>query len=282
MKYFIYGASGLVGSELVRLLLKKGETVIGTTREPKKQKKIDNMEWVATDVQKVEQGTDKLKGIDRLFLLSPPGYMDQYTILKPWIDSAKKNGVKKVVLMTAMGVEHSPPEVSFRKLEIYLETSGLEYVILRPNWFMQNFHTFWISGILKDRKIYFPGGDSKASFIDSRDISASILGAFEKEEVKNRAFLLTGREAIDHFEVAQKLSSVSGLTILYEDISPEVFFTSLKGAGLPEDYCHFLVMIAGALKEGHSIAITGDVKYLSGQEPRKFDDYANDYKKHWV
>src|SRR6185295_5909585 len=103
-------------------------------------------------------GLDVLDKVDAAFFISPPGFTNQYDLLNPWLEKAKAKKLKKFVLMTAMGVEFAPPEAPFRKLEIAVENSGLNWNIVRPNWFMQNFQTFWISGILKDKKIYFPGG----------------------------------------------------------------------------------------------------------------------------
>ena len=281
MKYLVYGASGGVGGEVAKLLLKKGETVVGCSRKPSIQKSENNLTWIEINTEEPEKGITALNGVDKVFLMSPLGHMDQYTLLKPWIDESKKQGVKKIVLMTAMGIEHAPPEVPFKKLELYLADSGIDYIILRPNWFMQNFQTSWLSGIKKDRKIYFPGGSAKVSFIDSIDIAKSVVGAFEDSIEKNRGYMLTGREAIDHSEVAKYLSVATGITISYEDITIESFFSMLINNGVNQDYSNFLAMIAGALKEGHSIAITGDVKYLSGKEPTKFDEYAKENASIW-
>ena len=281
MKYFIYGASGGVGKEVASLLLKKGDSVFGSSRQPSLQKSEKNLNWVEVSTEVPEKGITALDGIDKVFLMSPPGHMDQYTLLKPWIDESKKQGVKKIVLMTAMGIEHAPPEVPFKKLELYLADSGIDYIILRPNWFMQNFQTSWLSGIKKDRKIYFPGGSAKVSFIDSIDIAKSVVGAFEDSIEKNRGYMLTGREAIDHSEVAKYLSVATGITISYEDITSESFVSMLINNGVNQDYSNFLAMIAGALKEGQSVAITGDVKYLSGNEPTKFEEYAKENASVW-
>lgn len=281
MNYLIYGATGGVGREVLKILLERGENVVGCTRKPSLQKQHSNCKWIEVDTEIPEKGTDYLKNIDYVFLMSPPGHMDQFTLLKPWIDSAKIQGVKRIVLMTAMGIEHAPPVVPFKKLELYLESSGIDYVILRPNWFMQNFQYNWLGGIKMDRKIYFPGGTAKVSFIDTNDIARSVLGAFGDSIHKNRGFMLTGREAIDHSEVAEHLSNVSGVTITYEDISTERFISLLLKNGIKEDYAQFLSIIAASLKEGHSSAITGDVKYLTGIEPTKFIDYAKENSLNW-
>ena len=101
-----------------------------------------------------------LQGVSKVFLLSPPGYTNQDELLNPVIDAAKAQGVKKVVLMTAMGA-NADENAPLRKAEVHLETSGLAYNIIRPSWFMQNFNTFWIQGILEHGKIFLPVGPAK-------------------------------------------------------------------------------------------------------------------------
>lgn len=282
MKVFVYGGTGLVSGKLIELLNEKGHSVIAGTRNPSSQKDTSLLKWVEADATKPGVGSDKLGEVDALFIFSPPGYTTQYDILKPWVDAAKQHNVKKVVLMTANGVEAAPPEAPMRKLELYLESSGLNYTIIRPNWFMQNFHTFWISGILKDRKIYFPGGDAKTSFIHSHDISASIFAALESDAFNNSAYNISGPEALTHDEVAKILSDVTGVKIEYVDITPEDFKKGLVGAGLPEDYSDFLVYIAGALKAGYSSAVQDNVKKLTSRSPKTFLEYAKENKAKWI
>jgi uncharacterized protein YbjT (DUF2867 family) len=281
MTYLIYGATGLIGSEVVRQLVFKGENVIACTRKAADKKQDTHLKWISVDAAHPEKGTEYLELTDRLFLMAPTGNLDQFKLLKPWIDKAKQYSVKKIVLMTAMGLEHAPPEIPFKKLENYLAESGIEYIILRPNWFMQNFQTMWLDGIKNNKKIYFPGGDAKVSFIHTDDIANSILGAFNNIEEKNRAFLLTGREAINHFEVTQILSKIIKSDISYIDISNEDFMLILSSAGFSEEYAAFLGHIAKDLKESKSIAITGDVKYLTGKEPIKFAEYAESNALIW-
>ena len=170
----------------------------------------------------------------------------------------------------------------FRKLEIALEQSGLSYNIIRPNWFMQNFQTYWISGILSDKKIYFPGGDAKVSFIHAKDIASTAITLLLTDEFKNQAFALTGKEAITHSDVASKLSKATGLSISYVDITPEDFKKALLGAGLKEDYADFMVFIAGNLKQGHSSPIIDSIKKITGKDPISFDEYAAENKKVWL
>ena len=282
MKFFIYGGSGLVSSKLIEILLSKGHSVIAGSRNPSEQKQEKNLEWVKVEAYEPKEGLNALEKVDAAFLLSPPGYTAQYDILYPLVAKAKELNLKKVVLMTAMGVEFAPPEAPFRKLELALIDSGLHYAILRPNWFMQNFNCFWIEGILKDQNIYFPGGDAVASFIDSRDISATIAEVLTTDRFNNKEFNLTGSEAISHDQVAKLMTDVLGKKINYVDVDPNDFLKSLLSAGLPEDYSNFLLYIAGALREGHASANNENGKKITGKDPILFKNYVKDHKETWI
>lgn len=274
-KTLILGASGNVGSEIGKVLIEKGhEVALATSRQAEKDNQV-HLNLITGE------GLDKaFEGVDRVFLMAPPGYTNADEILKPVIEIAKKHNVKKAVLMTAMGAD-ADPNGAMRKAEIALENSGLNFNIIHPNWFMQNFNTFWIQGILQQQKIFLPLGDSKGSFIDARDIAAVASELLVNDQWNNQAFNLTGKDVLDHNEVAEVLSRVTGKTITYEDISPEAMRENLLGAGLPKDYTEFLLLILSFFKLGYSAAVTDSVKEITGKEPISFEQYAQDYKASW-
>lgn len=271
----VVGANGMVGTELVRLLKAQGKNVRTTT-----SKKATQPGEVHLNLLTGEGLKSAFEGVTRAFFLSPPGYADQHALLSPLVQEAKRRGLEKVVLMTAMGanaVETSP----FRRTEIELENSGLTYNIIRPNWFMQNFHTFWIQGIKAQGKIFLPAGQAKTSFIDARDISAVAAKLLTSDTLANQDLDLTGPEALTHSEVAAELSRATGKKITYQEISPEEFRQGLYGAGLPKDYADFLVLIMGFLREGYAERTTENVKKVLGTTPSGFRQYAQDFKNQW-
>lgn len=274
-KTLILGASGNVGSEIARILKQKGESVALAT-----SRKVEKEDQVYLNLATGEGLENAFEGVDRAFLLAPPGYTNQDQLINPVIDLAKKHNLKKVVFMTAMGADAND-EAPMRKAEIHLENSGLKYNIIRPNWFMQNFNTFWIHGILTQQKIFLPVGDAKGSFIDTRDIASVASELLFNDSFDNQAFNITGSEALNHNEVASILSEVTGKNIGYQDITPEAMREGLLGAGLPADYTEFLLMILSFFKLGYSSAITNSVKEITGKDPISFRKYAEDYKASW-
>ena len=273
----VVGASGTVGTELVKELKSIGQKVIRTTTK-KQGLASDQVHLDLVSRSGLEQAFD---GVDQAFLLSPPGYTNQDELLGAVIDEAKKRGLKKVVLMTAMGANASD-ELPMRRAELKLEHSGLTWNVIRPNWFMQNFNTFWIHGIKNANKILLPVGRAKTSFIDARDIAATAAVLLHSTKFDNQEFDLTGRESLDHDQVADLMSLATGKAISFQEISPAEMLKGLLSAGLPTAYAEFLIVILGYLREGYAERQTDSVARITGAQPIRFAEYAQDYRQSWL
>ncbi len=275
-RLLVIGASGTVGSELARQLQSAGHEVRRATSRPP-----GSPDQVQLDLSSRQGLAQALAGTDAAFVLAPPGHVRQDLLINPVVDEARNQGLKKLVLMSAMGAD-ADDNAPLRQAELHLERSGLAWNVIRPNWFMQNFHTFWLHGILSQGKIMLPTGQAKGSFIDARDIAAVAAQLLTRHDVDNRAFDLTGSEALDHDEVAAVLSRVTGRTITYQDIPPQALLDGLLQAGLPADYAGFLVTILGYFKAGHAERTTDAVQTLTGRAPRSLLQYAQDHRDAWL
>ncbi len=272
----VIGASGTVGSELSRLLAEQGHDVRRATSRPASQPGQVQLDLVSG--QGLREAFD---GVDRAFLLAPPGHSRQDLLLKPLIDEARSRGLRRVVLMSAMGA-NADEAAPLRQAELHLERSGLAWNVIRPNWFMQNFNTFWLKGIVEQGRIFLPVGQARGSFIDARDIAAVAAALLSRDEFASRDFDLTGGEALDHDEVAAILSRETGRTILFQDIPPAAMLEGLLQAGLPRDYAEFLVLILGFFKAGYAERTTDAVQQITGRAPRGFAAYAKDHRAAWL
>src|SRR5687768_9860572 len=116
-KILVVGANGVVGSELVRLLKEQGHSVRVTT-----SKAASGGDQVQVNLVTGEGIRQAFEGVDRAFLLSPSGYGDQYKILSPLIQEARRRGLQKVVLMSAFGADANDA-APLRRAEIELEKS---------------------------------------------------------------------------------------------------------------------------------------------------------------
>jgi uncharacterized protein YbjT (DUF2867 family) len=271
----IVGATGTVGRELARELAARGHTVRRATRQAPTAP-----DQVRLDLVTRQGLAEAFDGVDRAFLLSPPGHVNQDVLLAPLIDEARARRLDKVVLMSAMGAD-ADPSAPMRKAELALAAADRPFNVIRPNWFMQNFHTFWLAGIRDHGTIFLPTGQARGSFIDARDIASVAAVLLDGHAHDGASFDLTGAEALDHDQVAAILSRVTGRAIRYQDIEPAAMREGLLGAGLPPAYAEFLLVILGYFKAGHAERVTDAVPTLLGRAPIGFDRYAQDHRDAW-
>ncbi|MEZ5365445.1 MAG: NAD(P)H-binding protein [Bryobacterales bacterium] len=199
-KTLVIGSTGNVGGAVVRELVEAGLPVRAATRNPSAMNGMKGVETVLFDFESPETFAPALDGVDRVFTIGPPVASPE-SVLTPFLEQAAKRG-RKVVLMTAMGVEHDEDE-PLRRCERVLEKTGAPYVILRPNWFLDNFHTSWLEPIRAAGVLPLPAGDARTSFIDTRDIAACAQVALEQNRFDGCAFTLTGPEALTYAEAAR-------------------------------------------------------------------------------
>lgn len=278
----VTGATGTVGSFIVRELSKRGEPTRAAVHTESKASRIAeaNVELFEMDFADKASIDAALKGIEKVYLLTPfsPGQVEMAGF---FIDRAVEAGVRYIVRQSAAGADTEAITLfrGHRMAEVRIEESGIPYTHLRPNSFMQNFVTFFADSIRTSGKIYIPLKTAAVSYIDARDIAsvaATLLAGDIKEERLNRAYALTGPEAISMDGVAASISRASGRPVQYADISPADARSGMKSAGLPDWAIESMMELYEFQREGRAQQVTGAVEEISGHSPLSFEDFARD------
>lgn len=269
-KVLVIGANGTIGQHTVAYLVAQGIAVKAASRSGKASA---GAEAAVFDYIGQTDFETLFADVSSVYVMVPGGYLNVQELLTPMITEAAKRKVK-VVLQTAIGVD-ADDSIPYRQVELLLERSGTPYVILRPNWFADNFHTYWLHGV-QTGTIAVPAGEGKSSFIDVRDIAASAAAALTKDQFNHQAFNLTGPEALSYGEAAAILSKALGRTIHYQALDDATFVSGLTAAGVPEDYAKFLAVLFYPVRENWTAGVSTAVKTLTGQEPRSLATYVQD------
>lgn len=273
-KILVLGATGTIGSKIAALLVAKGEAVKAASRNATPVAGAEAVALDLTDTASLAQAlAQALEGVDRIFAIVPAGYLDPVGLIGPVIEAAAVRKIK-VVLMTVSGAD-ADDSIPYRQLELKLEKAGIPFAILRPNWFADNFHTYWREGV-RHQVIAVPAAEGKSSFIDTRDIAESSVALLTTSRFDGKAYNLSGPEALSYGEAARVLSDFTGTAIAYQPIDDAAFIAMLTGAGVPEDYARFLATIFHPVREGWTARVTGDVEHLTGKPPRSLRVYAED------
>lgn len=276
----VTGATGKIGGEVVKALSDHGLTVRAATREIEHYQGAREVTPVRLDYHDPGSIGPALAGADGLFLIALPLDPKAPEVLAPVIDRAKAEGLKQIVLHSALGADLHE-EAPLRMVERYLMASGVPYTILRSNFFMDNFVAGSIAPMINEVDgIYLAAGEGKTSFIATQDIAAVALTAFE-QGLTGKVFNLTGPEALDHYQVAEIISLVSGRRITYHALAEDDFLALLREHHLPEEAAQYLAMLYALVREGHLERVTGDVLGVTGRHPMDFAYFAEDHADAW-
>jgi uncharacterized protein YbjT (DUF2867 family) len=217
-----------------------------------------------------------LVGADALYLVPPALRLDFAPAVAALLDRAQAAGVRHVTFLSARGVEHLPPEVALRAVELDLAArAGLTHAVLRPGWFMQNFDEGYFAGpIAADGVISAPTGDGAEAFVDAEDIAAVAVATLLDPAAHDGAgYTLTGPAALTFAEVAERIAAASGRPVEHRDTPAPEWIAATVAAGVPEPYAQLLAGLLGAVAGGAGAEVSGDVERVTGRPPRSFGDY---------
>jgi uncharacterized protein YbjT (DUF2867 family) len=271
----VTGASGNIGSELVKELSRRGEKFRAayTSKEKAERARTAAVEPVVVDFGKPESLASALAGVDRLFLLSanPPSE-------SPVVRAAKAAGVGRIVKLSVFDA----PAESFgfgrahRAVEKEIEASGIDWTFLRPNGFMQNLANQQAASIKAQGAFYFPAADTRISHVDVRDIARVAAAVLTSSGHSGKAYELTGPEALTYGEMAATLTRVLGKPVSYVAISDDDFRKAMAGMGAPAPLVEALVDLFAFYKRGAAARISPDVANVTGQKAGSFEQYARE------
>jgi uncharacterized protein YbjT (DUF2867 family) len=273
-KVLVVGATGLVGSEVVKALLERGVHVKAASR---KGAELPGAEATIFDFDRRATVESALAEVDRVFLLTPSQSLTEAEeVVPPLVQRLGTAGVRKIVCMTGISADRAGAPMN--EIEASVKESGIAYTLLRPNWFNQNFAPgFYLESINRAGGLFLPVADAKTSFVDTRDIGAVAAVALTEDGHDGREYTLTGPEALDHSEVCAILSEAAGREIPYTPISDDDLRNSLRRTGLPDKAIEPMVRLYQITREGICAVVSDDVGSVLGRPPITFAQYAKDY-----
>ena len=212
MKILLAGSTGYLGSYIVRELTARKMNFKAIARNIHKLEKLGLSKSQIIEAQVTDQASlsGSCEGIDTV--ISSVGitrqkdgltYMDvDYQANKNLLEEAIKSGVKKFVYISVLHGEdltHLKICEAKERFVRELQSSGLEYSIIRPSGFFSDMAAFY--NMAKNGRIYlFGDGTIKANPIHGADLAKACVDAiFQREQVIE----VGGKEILSHKEIAE-------------------------------------------------------------------------------
>ena len=275
----VTGGTGLIGSEVLRLLSQSGVAACALTRNPQKAKTMPGITWVAGDLAKPDTLPAAFRGAKTLFLNSAISE-DLVALQSNGLAAARAAGVKHIVKLSAFGAsDHSKAPICLMHYQVEKEIreSGLAWTIIRPHHFMQNL-LLQAQYIINDGLVYSASGDGKIPYIDARDIAAVATVTLTQPGHTSKWYVVTGSEALSYRQATEIIGRTIGRQLRFVDETPEESRARRKREGYPPAILESALAISAYQRAGgKTVTITTVVKDLTGKPPRTFQEFAREH-----
>ena len=216
-RVLVAGATGQLGSLIVRRLAAGGVPVRALARDPKKLEalKAPGIEVAPVDLMNLAALTEACRGIGQIVSTAnnnmgsgatSPTKID-LTAHQNLCAAARNTSVRRLLYVSAYGIDQFSPVDIFRikwYIEDAIRRSGVRYVILRPTAFMD----VWIDQILADGirhkgvATIFGPGTAPTNYIAVQDVAEFVAQIVAREDVVNEVVEIGGPSTLTMRELA--------------------------------------------------------------------------------
>ncbi|MBI2395974.1 MAG: NAD(P)H-binding protein [Deltaproteobacteria bacterium] len=282
-RVLVTGATGNVGREVVSALLVRGAKVRVAERSADRVRAACGGEVEPVPFDFFEPATFRgaVRGCDALFLMRPPPIQDVKATLNALVDRAREASVASIVFLSVAGAGKNRA-VPHHGVEGHLQAGPRDWTILRPGFFAQNFEDAYLRDVRDDDRVYVPAGDGVVTFVDVRDVGeVAAMALTAPEQHREKAYTLTGPEAVSFARAAELLSAALGRMIRYEPASILGYGLHLRRRGLPPLQALVQTILHVGLRFGQAAVVDPTLAQVLGRAPRTLAEYVRDRADVW-
>ena len=184
----VAGATGALGSQIVRRLLERGGKVRALVRTTSDQKKVDSLEKAGAEIARGDlKDPDSLRSacngvkavISTVSMIGTGKEGDSFEATdsggtRSLIDAAKAAGAEQFhfISFDRSGMPDAPIVKAKGEVEDYLKSSGLNYTIIQPSFFMEAWlgPMLFADTALGTAKVYGEG-TAKIRYVSASDVA---------------------------------------------------------------------------------------------------------------
>lgn len=280
MTILVTGATGSIGSRLVRGLAAAGQPVRAAVRTAERAAALGEYARLAVvaDLDDPAAVDRAVAGSEQVVLIAAntERQLPQETAV---IDAAQRHGVQHLIKLSVGGSAPDAPLALARDhyyAEDHLQSSGVPATIVRPGFLMQNLlqYAAWIEA---DGTWRLPFGDGAMAMIDAVDV-ADALAVLVNRGTPSEDQVWTGPEPLTMTDVAKQLGAATGRTITYVDGDADSFYAHYVADGHEARYAADITNLYDQIvRAGWTAAVTSGLAHTLGRTPRLFAEFAAEH-----
>lgn len=271
----VTGATGTVGSEVVKQLVQAKQRVRVLACDPAKAKLKfgTTVEIVKGDLEDPASLRAALKEVEVAFLVSAPSerMVGQET---NFIAAAETAGLPRLVkLSNIMAAPESPAPIArfHAQIESRLAKSGIPATILRPGWFMSNF--LMDAQSVKTGHLYSAMENGQMAFTHPFDVAAVAVAALLDPAHSGYNYKLTGPEALSYEEAAAAFTRAFGYPVKYVRVDDASLRAALEAVTVPEVIIDEILKLGVMARRGDLELVSIAVQQVLGRPPHSLKQW---------
>nr|WP_253267988.1 NAD(P)H-binding protein [Streptomyces asoensis] len=260
----VTGATGKTGRRVARLLQERGVTVRAVSRSG-----TQSFDWADRSTWE-----PALEGVTGVYLVVPDlGSPRAAEDIAAFAGQAAATGARRAVLLSVP--EGGLDEEHVLAAERALEHAGLDWTVLRPRWFFQNFSEDFLHDPVLSGEVRLPAGDGKEAFVDAEDIAEVAVAALTEAGHAGWHYELSGPRLMTFGEAVAEIARATGREIRYVSLTPETYGDEQRAQGVPEEWVQLSVNLYEYVRSGGLASLSDGVQRALGRAPRDFSEYAD-------
>ncbi|MEN0024417.1 MAG: SDR family oxidoreductase [Microbacterium sp.] len=268
MTILVTGATGQLGRLVVQSLLERGadpQSIVAGARDTAKAAdlgvRVAQLDY--TDPRSIAAALD---GVDSVLLISGSEVGQRVPQHRAVIDAAKDAGVSKFVYTSAPKATTSDlvlaPE--HKATEEAIAEAGLPAVILRNNWYTENYAADLARAA--DTGVVAAGaGDGRVASASRKDFADAAAAVLLEDGHIGQIYELGGDVAWTYDDLAAAIAEISGREVEYRRLTPDEQAEALRAAGLDEGTVGFVVALDAGIAGGALADTDGTLARLIGR-----------------
>ncbi|MFD3655106.1 NAD(P)H-binding protein [Streptomyces sp. NPDC058620] len=270
----VTGATGNVGRPLVQSLAAAGEQVTAVSRGITAADVPEGVRPIRADLAGPGSLRPVFEGADALFFHDTGAgahLLDPQAVL----DAAKAGGVRRIVLLSSIGVASRADSDSHGGTGLALDhavrQSGMDWTILRAGGFASNAYA-WAEAVRTERTVAAPFAGIGLPVVDPADIAEVAAVALREAGHAGQVHELTGPVLTTPRQQADALAEALGEPVRFVELTREGARAHML-AFMPEPVVETTLAILGEPNEAE-LRISPAVEQILGRPPHTFADWA--------
>ncbi|MCQ4968800.1 SDR family oxidoreductase [Atlantibacter hermannii] len=273
----VTGATGQLGQLVINELLTthNAQDIVAIVRNPAKAQALVQK---GGQVREADYGNSAalaqaLQGVEKLLLISSSEVGQRAPQHRNIINAAKSAGVQLIAYTSLLHADTSPLGLRAEHIETEndLAQSGIPFVLLRNGWYSENYLAS-VPAALEHGAFIGSAGDGKIASASRQDYAAAAAKVLSLDNQAGKVYELAGDEAWTLTELAEKLSALTGKSVVYQNLSEADFAAALQNAGLPEGFVRLLADSDVGASKGGLYDDSHQLSRLIGRPTTSIDD----------